>query len=572
MRLLTTRRLILLVLGCVVAFSAAWLYWNRTVRSDMAGWAPADSLAFVEVNDVADLAYGTESTKAWESLAGPMGAPPTLAPNRWLIRLARWTGIGSTDAILLARSQAAIIFSGAEAAQNENTLTIKPLVTFALETHTAQTRMRAVVEHHIEDLARRVYKDPVYLRKLVASNDLQEWTSTDGSHRIVFMFADTAVVLGNDETSVLRAVESHVGMRASLAGSKELTDLRSELDAAHGSTFGFVSQSGVKSLLQGFALSRAGSSSDAVTPARIFSDTIGGTIHNIGWTASFRDGAVEDRCAVTLVDAVADKLRNSMVPERGVDTSNLSFVPPDVYSLSIYHLRDPSGFWTDLNSALSAQTDVIGSIAARPMLRGLLKPYGIDNPDNFARAIGPRLQTIRLEENSAPILVAEAYDPPTLRKSIAERFGPNAKTEKVDDVDLLLSSSDKLAAAFVDNAFIIGPEDAVRRCLTFRTQKQTISSTERFRRSAQLVDVSRRITAMTVTNDQRAAISFVEAFTSEGRSPFASNGDQIRAATSDLPYAVSASILKGSSIEWTLRSSFGIRGSMLVLLFPENSK
>ena len=538
----------------------------------MAVWAPADSLAFVEVNDLAGLAFGVDHTQAWKSLAGPLGAPPSLAPNRWLIRLAGWTGIGSTDAILLARSQAAIIFNGAEAAQAENTLTIKPLVTFVVETHTTQRRMRAVVERHVEDLARRVYKDPVYVRKQIASNDLEEWTSADGSHRIVFMFADTAVVVGNDETSVLRAVESRVGARASLAGSKELTDLRSELDAAHSSTFGFVNQSGVKSLLQAFALSRANSSPDAVTPARIFSDTVGGVVKNIGWTASFRDGAVEDRCAVTLADDVADKLRNSMVPERGVQLSNLEFVPPDVHSLSIYQLRDPSGFWSDLNTSLSSHTDVLGSIAARPMLRGLLKPYGIDKPDDFARAIGPRVQTIRLEENSAPVLVAEAYDPPTLIKSVAERFGHSPKTEKVDDVNLMLSSSDKLGAAFVDNYFLIGPEDAVRRCLATRSQKRTITSTDRFRRSAQLVDVSKRITAITLTSDQESAISFVEAFANEQRSPFASNGDSVRATTEALPYAVSASILKGSAIEWTLRSSFGVGGSILVQLFPENSR
>ena len=98
-----------------MVFVVAWLFWNRTVRTDMASYAPADCLAFVEANDLSELAQGIEATQAWKALAGPVGARPTLLPNRWFIRLARWTGVGSTDAILLARSQVALVFTGAEA-------------------------------------------------------------------------------------------------------------------------------------------------------------------------------------------------------------------------------------------------------------------------------------------------------------------------------------------------------------------------------------------------------------------------------------------------------------------------
>jgi len=210
-------------------------------------------------------------------------------------------------------------------------------------------------------------------------------------------------------------------------------------------------------------------------------------------------------------------------------------------------------------------------MAARPMLRALLKPYGIDDPEAFARAAGPRLQTIRLEQDAPAVLVAEAFDRPGLRKAIAQRFGQNPKTERLGDIDLLLSA-DNWAATFVDNYFLIGPADTVRKCLLTRAQPQSISSNEAFRKSQQLIDVSLPVTAVTFTNDQDAAISFVETFTHHERSPFAANADAIGQAIRTLPYAVSVSILKGSGIEWTSRSSFGIGGSLLVQLVPASSK
>ncbi|HKB65236.1 MAG TPA: hypothetical protein VKC61_05230, partial [Pyrinomonadaceae bacterium] len=112
-----TRRAKILLPLLLVALLVAWLYWNRAGHTDMATYAPADCLAFVEANDVTEVAQGIEGTQAWNALAGPVGARSSVLPNRWVMRLARWTGIGSAPAILLARSQVAIVFTGAHTSQ-----------------------------------------------------------------------------------------------------------------------------------------------------------------------------------------------------------------------------------------------------------------------------------------------------------------------------------------------------------------------------------------------------------------------------------------------------------------------
>src|SRR5215510_2035860 len=566
--LINRRRLSFITIALLTALSVAWVYWNRPQKDDLSQYAPVESLAFIEANDLAEVVSGIDQTNAWQMLAAPIGAPAKLSPNHWWVRLARWTGIASIDAILLARSQVAVVFSGAEGSQSDSVLTIKPLTTFIVETHTSQRRMRAPIELHIEELARRIYKDPVFVRKTIENQEFSEWTSADGTHKIVFTFLNTAVIVGNDEPSVLLSLRARTGNRSSLRDVTEFKDVRARTQASGAAVFGFVSQAGLKSLLQAYALFRNGSSSDSITNARIFSDTFGGAVKNAGWAATFRDGIVEDRCSIGLADGVANKIRPSLVPDHGPNLTSLDFVPAEVHSLSLYQLHDISSFWSDLNAVISAHADLMGAIAARPLLASILKTYGIDDPGAFTRAIGTRVQTIRYDENSPSVMVAEAFDLQTLRNIALRRLGPNPKSERIGGGELLVSATDNWAVAFINNYFLIGSSDLVRHSLLVQSQDSPFSKTESFSKAQSFIDVSLPISALTFTRDDRAAISFIETFAHQQRSAFATTGAEVDRAKKRLPLAVSATVLKESSLEWTARSSFGLGGLLATQLFP----
>jgi len=571
--LIKPRRTRLLLAGfLVVAFAVAWIYWNRQTRTNMAAYAPADCLAFVEANDLPEVAQGIEGTQAWKALAGPIGVRSSLLPNPWLIRLARWTGFGSAEAVVLARSQVAIVFTGAEASQAGPTLTIKPLATLVIETHTSQRRMRPALEHQIEKLARRVYEQPVLIRKQTDGVDLSIWSSSDRSRHIFVAFADTVAIIGNDEPSVMHCLEARRGKRPALAGEKQIDDLRKRVDASNATVFGFVSKPGVKSLLQAFALYRAGSSADAITAAQIFADTLGNLVDGLGWSSRFIDGAVEDRSSIALASGVADRLRGSFVPAEKPSLRDLPFVPPDANSVSLYHFGDVEGLWRDLNATIASHADLVGAIAARPMLRSILKPYGIDDPDIFVRSVGTRMQTVRLEEGSPSVLIVETFDQHGLRKLAQQRMGLKARTESVGEFELGLSGSDNWATSFAGDKFLTGPAEAVRRCLQTKGQSQSLTSTSAFRKSESLVDVSLPISILSFTSDQHAAISFVELFSEHERSTFSTNAGAVDEASRSLPYTVSATILKDTGLDWTSRSAFGLIGSLVVTLIPETSR
>jgi len=560
------------LIAVIGALIVGWFYWNRPMRTDMAIYAPSDCLAYLEAEDLSELAEGVEGTKAWKSLAGLVGARSKLLPNRWLIRIARWAGIGSADTIVLARSQLAVMFTGAEVSEVGPTLNVKPLAVLVIETHTTPRRMRPVLEKHFEEFARRIYGQPQLIRKQIDGVDLSEWVSADASRRLTMAFDDTAAMVGNDEASVLNCIATRRGKRGALVAEKRFNDLRTYVGASNASVFGFVSKAGVKALLQAFALYRGGSSADAVTVSRIFADTLGNLAEGVGWSSKFVDGMVEDRCAVTLVEGLADKLRATFTPQDRFVLDDMPFVPEDTHSVSLYHFRDVEGLWRDLNAAVSSHADLVGAIAARPMLRTLLKPYGIDDPDTFVHAVGPHVETIRLDDTSPSVLLAEALDRQSLRKLAQKRLGPRPATETVADSEMIVSTSDNWAMSFADNHFLSGQAEAVRRCLQARAQSKSLASVDAFRSAERLVDFSLPLTAMTFTNDQHAAISFAELFSQQERPTFSTNATAVDQAVRSLPFAVSVTMLKDSGLEWTSRSSFGLVGSMVVALTPESAR
>lgn len=566
------RAKLLLAALAAVGIIVGWLYLNRPNRADMAAYAPADSLAYVEADSLTELAEGVEGTTAWKSLAGLIGARSNLVPGQWWIRIARWTGIGSPETIVIARSQVAIVFTGAEVSESGPSLNVKPLAALVIETHTSQRRMRSVLERQIEAFARRIYAQPQLIRKQVDGVELSEWVSADAKRHLVTAFVDTAAVVGNDEASVLNCIAARQGKRPALAGEKQFKDLRTTVAASGAAVFGYVSKPGFKSLLQAFALYRAGSTPDAVPVSRLLADTLGNLVEGVGWSSRFIDGMVEDRCAIALAEGVADKLRPSAVPPDHFVLGDLPYVPPDAHSVSLYHFHDVEGLWRDLNASVSSHADVLGAIASRPMLRTLLKPYGIDDADSFVHAVGTHLETIRLDPSSPSVLLGEVLDRQSLRKISQKRLGPRTTTETIGAADLVLSGSDNWAMSFPENQFLSGPAEAVRRCLQAKAQSQSLGSVDAVRKAGRLVDASLPLIAVTFTNDQPAAVSFVELFSQQERSTFSTNAAGVDQALHSLPYAVSVTMLRDNGLEWTSRSAFGLVGSLLVTLTPESSR
>ena len=224
----------------------------------MSAYVPAESLAFIEVNDLIGVANGITGTEAWRVLAPTLGAPPQLIPYSWSIKLARWTGIGSAEAVVLARSQFGLFFTQAQATETANTLTIKPLAALVIETHTSQGRMKAVVEKHVGQFAQRSFGETSITRKYIDGVEIVQWKSPDNTRQLILAVIDTVAIIGNDESVVLRCIEVRRGRQPSLATNQQLQIMKEQLRDSQAPVFGFVPKAGVKAVIQAWAFARAG--------------------------------------------------------------------------------------------------------------------------------------------------------------------------------------------------------------------------------------------------------------------------------------------------------------------------
>jgi hypothetical protein len=571
-RLIKRHRKKLLLLLFLLIVLAGWIFWNRTQRVDMAAYVPAEALAFIEVDDLAAITSGIEESEAWRRLAPPLGAPSNLLPHRWLITLARWTGIGSADAVLAARSQIALVISQPQATQSGNELTIKPLAALVIETHTMPRRMRPTLEKHVEQLANRIYGQATVTRKQVDAIELIEWSAPGAQRQLVLAFVDTLAIVGNDESMVLNCVNVRRGRRAAITSDPRLAEARQRVAAPNSNLFGFIPKAGVKPAIQAWALSRAGNSSDASVAVQLISATFGNLIDSFAWTSSFSNSGSEDRCFVALASGVADQLRTSISPEIRNTEDAFQFVPHDAVSVTSYRFRNAESLWRDLNAVISSHSDVVGAIAGRPLLRSSLEPYGILDPDAFFSAAGPRLQLIRLSNEAPAVLLTETFDKATLKKVAQLRLGVNSKTESVGEVELMISAKENWGAAFVGNYFLMGPADSLQRCLSARAQSQSITTNEAFRRAERVIDQTMPLVSVSFASEKQSAISFVELFSKQDRSAFSTSGEAIQQNAQALPLSVSVTILKDSGFEWSGRSSFGILGSIFTTFAPTRSR
>ena len=81
------RPLLALVLLAIL-IGAAWLWWALPSTVDMADYAPADSLVYVEFNNPAALAQAIQNSDVWQA-AAPITQSKSISPNRLMTTAAR---------------------------------------------------------------------------------------------------------------------------------------------------------------------------------------------------------------------------------------------------------------------------------------------------------------------------------------------------------------------------------------------------------------------------------------------------------------------------------------------------
>lgn len=561
------RALVAVLLLALLVF--AWLWFTRPRRVDMAGYAPADSIVYFEAESLPEVFDAFTSTDAWRELAPAAGVEARRDWKGWLPGFVSFTGLGSSDTVVLARAQVAVSVLGFQAAEeSDTTLKFSPRAALVAETHTSEWRVRAAVEKLVGDFARRTLGAPPVERKEVDGVPFYLWAESAGARRkIVAAVAGSVAVVGNDEAAVRACLDVRRGARPSLAADEGLKEMRARLGGDGALAFGYAPRGSVAKAVEVFAPAFVGGISQephiqsvlATLLPQLFNQTLGG----VGWSARAEGGSIEDLYFVGLAGGMSERLRGPLAPAEHRRGGAASVLPADTYQVTFYDFRDAEEAFRGTGAALSSQVDVSSAILIQRGLKEFLSPYGIESPREFLRACDTQLATARLTPSSeGKVLVASVRDRAALREQALAHLGRGARTERAGEVEIIVSDDpERGAAALAGGHLLMGTEEDVRLCVRALSEGRTLrggvapepappdfSSGDAF--------------ARTLTDDREAARSLLSRLTRRG------DATRLEEALARRGYSVSETRLAEGGFEKRTRSAFGMFGEIYTRLTP----
>src|SRR5687767_6492822 len=101
---MTRLRILMLITLLPLFTGVVWLLWVRPKPVDMAQFAPANSLLYLEVNAPVDVLNALTNTDAWKLIIENGDAPPLSLGDGWRQDFVRVTGIGPIHSVIMSRS------------------------------------------------------------------------------------------------------------------------------------------------------------------------------------------------------------------------------------------------------------------------------------------------------------------------------------------------------------------------------------------------------------------------------------------------------------------------------------
>lgn len=564
---MTRSRLILLCAGLVLILGVAWLWWMRPQKVDMATYAPADSLLYIQIDDPSEVVKAVTQTGAWKAFQGSTGVSYSEG-NQRLQSVIGWTGIGPIQSVLLARAQIAVVLTGLGTTEAGETLKVKSEGAILIETHTSERRIKAPFEEFLRTFAERLYGRPTLQRINSDGVEFVEWTAPDSSRRIVGTVAGSLLIIGTSEDVVQACLAASQGRRPSLKDDAELKRLRAQLAKDGALTFGYVPPANSAKLLAfgiPLLLGRAPGDSDF---QRFIANGATKIFGSMGWSSRAYSTGIEDRYLFALQPTAIERLKPGFNP--GVTNLNLQNILPDsVYSASSYRFSEPVAAWQGLKGAVSSQVDALSTVVFSSLLKSSLLSYGIDDPEKFLAAIGGEMMTMRLDEYAErSLLVAAVKNREALRQIIQQtkslRSGSGAER-----LEIFEDAAGEYAAALMDDFVIMGEPRDVRRYIELKRGGSLLTA-EKLRQLTLYHSPSSSANVVTFTSDESRVRNFFSTILA-ARAIDASTLANFENQAVALPYSVTETVLGNNGIERTTRSPLGQFSTLLPLLLPEQS-
>lgn len=579
---MTRSRIALITFAALLIFSSFWLWWNRPHRVDMTAYAPADALCYIEANDLPQIATALTTNSSARALfaAGSLDLD-TQHLDSWATFVAR-TGIGSAEAVVLARAQVGIVLLGFEDAGATGSAlpvmnpVIKPRIAVIVEAHTSEMRVRKAVSKLVGDFAQQAYGSPQLATREDGDVYWQTWTSQSESRQIVAATTETVAIIGNDVRAVEACLAVRRGEQQSLEGDGDLAEMRRRTDAGEALSFGYISPANAAKLAEITATVYAAqfdlTPQIQSTAATLLPQLLPRLVGSAAWSAHANNGGIEDRYVFQIPASLAARLRTPFAATDAFDSSFATLLPADTKQLSVYLFRDTEAAWRGAQAALASQLDTINAALLVVFGDKSLAPYGIDSPRDFFRHTAPPIATARLDlEGQSTVLVARVRDEGALNISLRKRFG--IRTERIGSHEMLIQTTNEVseAAIILDGYLVMGSADGVRRCITARDEGHSLGATNAFKSALTSINGYSLAERPSIFNfeeqhaTQRASVRALASLMGESkmRSKRSIDLEAFARALDDNTYSLGETRINENAFERRTHSVFGLYGMLL---------
>ena len=557
------RPLLVLLLVVIVA-AAVWLWWSLPARVDMANYAPADSLLYVEFNNLDRVAQAIQHSDVWQA-AAPVTQSKPASRNR-MMSLAARAGIGPLPAVLFARAQVALVVVGMNTAEENDTLKVRPEVAIIAETHTSRWRTKPAAVAAIKQLAEFAYGASMCAER-TADADYIECSIPGGERKIVGAVDGTVVVVGNSDGAVRSCLEVHRGVRPSMHTDLELVKVRSSVTSDKTLGFGYISPANSAKLFSWAAPLLMGQAPGDQQLEQLLAVSAGKVLRGVAWTANSSTQGIEDRFLFSLEPGVVSRLQPAF-ETGGRDENFWKLVPAGFQSVTIYRNKEPATAWGSLSSAVSLKLDALPAVLFGSLLRSSLSVYGIDDPKEVLTTLSPPLLTLKPAQGvEGSILVAHVSDEARLKRSLAQEVFNGSKGVMLEGLGADPDPAKEFAAVFADGYVLLGKTENMRASLAALRQN-AIGNKQELQRAAH--ESSAPI--VTYANDEARVNNFIATLLKlQGRRLSNDEVANLQNSLRRFGFSSTETRLNAFGIERTTQSAFGQFSTFISLLQPESS-
>jgi hypothetical protein len=578
---LTRKNLIITaVILAVLVATACYFALRRPPPVAMERYVAASSLAYLEINNLADVADGLTGTRAWRELGPALGLSSQLRQIGLMADLVGRTGLGPEEAVLAGRAQLAVALTDVEAQTGQTDegpyLHFKPQLALIIETHARPATAARLVNDRAIIVAQRIYGMTV----------AQEEGEHQGTRLLIFRGANpdrplvaaasgSVIVLTNHLEAMKTTLDTIAGRAPALAEDATLARLKPDI-AAGAAVTAFVTETGINkliALLPPLAASRYAAEPETVASfTSLLEHMASQAVAGLLYSAEFKDGGVVDRYLTALKPGIGEALAEALKPAQGAGFKSPQLIPRSAEEVTLLNIERAGELPERALKQLAPHVDIVAGLALREFVINLRKQYGIEGGESVGDAIGHEIALINLGDGGSQAMILSVKDKDRLAPFITRylsRGDAKITTDSVGGTELRVSSNeDGRAAAFIGSYLVLATRPQITQLMEAQDAGSVVAADERLQTAMARRPLGASIVSLKPA-DRRAgelllAVSRLTRVTDGSRELL--EQERVRKAMDDLPPTVGFTEFRAYGIYSETRSAIGNFGLLASLV------